>query len=315
MKIGFIADRAKQLKISSLSVSTGLRSGGFSSAFRGQGVEFDSVREYEHNDDIRSIDWNLTARSGKTFVKLYREERDLTIFLCTDFSQSMDVGLEQISPKEKALETTALLAFAAQNIFSPLGAICFSGDKGPIFFPHTGQDHVLSILKSMENFALSKPKRNANAGTNLAPSLTAISKILRSRSLVIIISDFKVDGFEKELGLLASKHDVICIRITSGIDLSLYKIGTIPVCDAETNFKAFLPTSNKNFQHEYKKKYYEEILRWQNLCTRCLANPILLNINDDTAKVLTDFFLLKQNNRYILQNNIERIGDEIWQES
>jgi len=116
MKTGFIAERAKQLKISSLSISEGLRSGGFSSAFRGQGIEFDSVREYETGDDVRSIDWNLTARSGKTYVKMYREERDLSIFICVDFSLSMEPGLDKISPKEKAIETAKILKQLGDSI-------------------------------------------------------------------------------------------------------------------------------------------------------------------------------------------------------
>lgn len=317
MEIGFIAERAKQLKISSLLISEGLRTGGFSSAFRGQGIEFDSVRDYESGDDVRTIDWNLTARSGKTFVKLYREDRDLTVFLCTDFSYSMAIGGEKCTPKEKAAEISALLAFAAHNIFSPVGAVFFSGGKGPIFLPHGGEEHILSILKSMENFAFYKNgniKSHLQRGTNLASSLTAVSKILRSRSLVIIISDFKVEGFEKQLGLLASKHDTVCIRITSDADFMLHRTGTIPARDAESGFKMLIPTSNKNFQIEYKKNYYEELLRWENLCKRCLAHPLLLNINENAAKVLSGFFLSKKNNRYILKNNIDKVGESIWKE-
>ena len=315
MEIGFIAERAKQLKISSLLISEGLRTGCFSSAFRGQGIEFDSVREYEAGDDVRTIDWNLTARSGKTFVELYREDRDLTVFLCTDFSHSMSIGGGKFTPKEKAAEVSALLAFAAHNIFSPVGAVFFSGGKGPMFLPHSGEDHILSILKSMENFAFYKNiKPYFQRGTNLASSLTAVSKILRSRSLVMIISDFKVEGFEKQLGLLASKHDTVCIRITSDTDFMLHKTGTIPAKDAESGFKTLIPTSNKNFQIEYKKNYYEELLRWENLCKRCLAYPVLLNINDNAAKVLSEFFLSKKNNRYVLKNNIDKIGENVWKE-
>ncbi|MEL3913711.1 DUF58 domain-containing protein [Treponema pedis] len=314
MKIGFIAERAKQLKISSLSVSEGLRTGGFSSAFRGHGIEFDSVREYEAGDDVRSIDWNLTARSGKTFFKLHREERDLTVFLCIDFSLSMEISSNSISPKEKAVETAALLAFAARNIFSPVGALFFSSEKGPLFIPHEGEDYILTILKSMENFAVSVKSDLNMRGTNLASSLTAVSKVLRSRSLVIVISDFKVEGFEKQLGFLASKNDVVCIRLASDMDSALPKAGTIPAKDSEADFKMLVPTGNKNFQTEYAKAYYEELLRWKNLCKRCLAHPILLNINDDAAKVLSNFFLSKQNNRYVLKNNIEKIGEKIWKE-
>ncbi|UTC65847.1 MULTISPECIES: DUF58 domain-containing protein [unclassified Treponema] len=311
MKTGFIAERAKQLKISSLSISEGLRSGGFSSAFRGQGIEFDSVREYETGDDVRSIDWNLTARSGKTFVKMYREERDLSIFICADFSLSMEPGLDKISPKEKAVETAALLAFAGSHIFSPVGALFFDGEKGPLFVPRTGEDHILAILKSMEDFAFSKNRKPLN-GTRIAASMTAASKILRSRSLVIIISDFKVEGYEKQLGLLAAKHDVVCIKIHGSIDSSLPAAGSIRFKDPETNFRMLLPTGSKIFQMEYKKNFAEDISRWENTCKHSLANPVLLDINEDTVKVLGNFFLSKQSNRNIFKNNPGKLRADVW---
>lgn len=311
MKTGFIAERAKQLKISSLSISEGLRSGGFNSSFRGQGIEFDSVREYETGDDIRSIDWNLTARSGKTFVKMYREERDLSIFICVDFSLSMVAGLDKISPKEKAVETAALLAFAGNHIFSPVGALFFDGEKGPLFFPHTGEEHILAILKSMEDFAFCK-KRKPIPGTRLAASMTAASKILRSRSMVIIISDFRAEDYEKELCLLAAKHDVVCIKIKGSIDSFLPSSGSIQFTDPETDFKMLLPTSSKTFQMEYKKNFTEDISRWENTCKHSLANPVLLDINDDAVKVLSSFFLSKQTNRWSPKNKLDRLGADIW---
>lgn len=315
MKIGFIAERAKQLKISSLSVSEGLRTGSFGSAFRGHGIEFDSVREYETGDDVRSIDWNLTARSGKTFFKLYREERDLTVFLCVDFSCSMTINTGIVSPAEKAVETAALLTFAARAIFSPVGALFFSGEKGPFFPPRIGENYILTILKSMEKFAASEKNGPGNTnGTDLASSLTAVSKILRSRSLVIIISDFKVEGFEKQLGFLALKHDVVCIRLTSASDSYLPNVGTLPAKDVESGFKMLVPTGNNNFQNEYKKNYFEELIRWENLCKRCFAHPVLLNITDDSAAVLSDFFLSKQTDRHIFKNTTKKFGEKKWKE-
>ncbi len=311
MKTGFIAERAKQLKISSLSISEGLRSGGFSSAFRGQGIEFDSVREYETGDDVRSIDWNLTARSGKTYVKMYREERDLSIFICVDFSLSMEPGLDKISPKEKAIETAALLAFAGRHMFSPVGALFFDGEKGPLFIPRTGEEHILTILKSMEDFAFCKNRKPVR-GTQIASAMTAASKILRSRSLVIIISDFKVEGYEKELGLLAAKHDVVCLKISGSMDSFLPEAGSIRFKDPETNFRMLLPTGSKAFQMEYKKNFSEEISRWENTCKHSLANPILLDVNDDTVKVLGDFFLSKQSNQRVLKNNLAKFGADGW---
>lgn len=294
---------AKQLKISSLSISDGLKSGNFTSVFRGQGIEFESVREYETGDDVRSIDWNLTARSGKIFIKLYREERDLTIFLCTDFSLSMDFGDYGISSKEKTLETAALLAFAGINISSQIGAFFFTGEKGPIFMPRGNPDHVSAILKSMEDFAFNKQKYTKK-GTGLETALTVASKILRHRSMIFIISDFKVEGFEKKLGLLAAKHDVICIRIINEQDKELPQAGSIHFKDMETDFGMIIPTGSKSFRLEYKKNFYEELERWLGICKRCLAHPVLLNVSDNTVKVLSNFFISKQGYQKKSKNNI-----------
>ncbi len=306
MKTDFIAERAKQLKLSSLSISRSLRMGTFSSAFRGRGIEFDSVREYQIGDAVRSIDWNLTARSTKAYIKEYKEERDLTIFLCVDFSASMNLGTKQNMAKTKALETAALLAFSALNISSPVGAIFFAGGKGPLFMPQTSEEHVLSILRSMEDFALNEADKQKN-GTELASSLKAISKVLRSRSMVIVISDFKVEGYEKDLGLLASKHDVICIKLSNLLDKELPQAGTIQFEDTESNFVSTVQTKSKKFKREYKDNFYEEISRWEHICNRSQAYPLLLDCKDDTVKKLSEFFLSKKNNK-----NISKFGVQKW---
>lgn len=311
MNVGFLAERAKQLKISSLSISEGLRSGSFGSVFRGQGIEFDSVREYEIGDDVRSIDWNLTARSGKTFIKMYREERDLTLFLCVDFSLSMDLDDGECAPKQKALETAALLAFAGSNISSQVGAVFFAGERGPLFMPHSNSGHILAVLKSMESFALEK-KRELKKGTELASALTAISKILRQRSMAVIISDFRVEGFEKKLGILAARHDVICIRIINDLDLHLPPAGAVCFRDTESDVQMLLPTSSKDFQIEYKKTFYEELERWQDMCKRFHAYPVLLKVTDNPVEVLSDFFLSHQRSQKKLKGNIDKIKADVW---
>lgn len=314
MKVKTIISMAKQLKLSSLSISSGIKTGSFCSSFRGHGIEFDSVREYQIEDDVRSIDWNLTARTGKPYVKTYREEHDLNLFLCIDFSNSMNVGKEDNTPREKAIETAALLLFACLNISAPVGGIFFANKQGPIFTQKNGYDHVLSMLKSMEKFSLNGFV-DKNTGTDLSSSLKTVSKILRRRSIVIIISDFKVDGFKKELGILASKHDVVCLKIISEFDSRLPHTGSIQFKDAESNLKSLLPTSSKKFQIEYKKKFYEELSNWENICKQCFANPLLLNVTDDTVKILTNFFVSRQNNQHTLKTNIKRIGAEVWKVS
>ncbi len=305
METGFIAERARQLKISSISISQSLKMGSFNSAFRGYGVEFDSVREYEIGDDVRNIDWNLTARSGKTYIKEYKEEKDLTIFLCLDFSESMTSGTDGMNPKKKAADIAGLLAFAGLHAACPIGAIFFAGEKGPLFMPHHSEEHILTILKSMEDFAFNQAS-NLKRGSVLASSIKAVSKILRNRSMVIIISDFKLEGYEKDLGLLSEKNDVICIKLTNSLDTGLPSAGSIQFQDSESNFKTILPTSSTNFKVGYKNNFYEELSRWENICHRSQANPLVIDVTEDPIKILSNFFLSKQNAKNLRKNGANR---------
>ena len=218
MKTGYLAERSKQLQLAALSIAQGMQIGSFRSHFRGRGIEFDSLREYEAGDDIRSIDWNLMARSGKTFVKLYREERDLRLFLIADVSASMDAGCTIRSPQEKLLEAAALITFAAEHLHSYTGLLAFDGKVSRVFQLQRGRESSLHILNMLERIAVSD---NKSKGTALRPALETAAKLLRQRALVIILSDFKVEHFEKELGLLARRHDVAAIRITAPYDEAL----------------------------------------------------------------------------------------------
>lgn len=287
MKKSFIAEKSKYLKLASLTISEKLKAGVFRSVFRGNGIEFDSVREYELGDDIRAIDWNVTARSGKPFVKMYREDRDLTFFVCADFSNSMAAGYNGISAAEKTLETVSLLSFAALNISASAGGVFFSGEKKSFFAPSSSEEGILTMLKVCEDFAFSEHVFN---GTPINDSIEVCAKILHSRSLVFVISDFKVENYEKSLALLASKHDVVCIRITNNLDKTLPDCGTVVFTDYETDFRIPLPSSSANFKNEREKKHNEEITRWKNNCLYCNSYPIVLNIIDDSIKVLNAFF-------------------------
>lgn len=296
MKKSYIAERSKFLKLASLTISEKIKTGIFRSVFRGNGIEFDSVREYGFCDDIRSIDWNVTARSGKVFVKTYREDKDLTVFLCADFSMSMNAGFGGITAKEKALETVSLLGFAALNISAAVGGVFFNGGKKRFFSPVYSGEAVLTMLKTGESFAF---REKAYTGTPMKEALETCSKILRSRSLVFVISDFKVENFEKSLAILASEHDVVCVRIVNNLDRKLPSAGTVIFTDYETGFKTVMPTSSSFFKNEREKKYAEEITRWKNNCLYYNTYPVLLDLNDDSVKVLNNFFsVYKTNGNY-----------------
>ena len=205
MNTGSIAERARYLKIAALPISEGMRTGGFRSCFRGHGIEFAGVREYERGDDIRAIDWNVTARSEKPFIKLYHEERELSVFLVLDNSFSMHSGSASVSRRDKALEAAALIAFAASQNASPVGSVVFDGNTSSLLKPSAGKDQILAVLTSLENH------KSKVTGSALSGAIAGASRVLGSRSLVVILSDFRTTGYEQALGILSSKHDVLAV--------------------------------------------------------------------------------------------------------
>jgi len=277
-----VSERARYLKLAALSLAEGMRAGSFKSAFRGRGVDFDGVREYERGDDIRSIDWNVTARMGKPFVKLWREERELVVFVVLDLSLSMHAGSR--SRRDQAVEAAALIAFAAEQTSSPLGSVVFDGAVGPVFKPRVGKDQVLAVVSSFDHFA---PRERGSA---LASALAGAARALRNRSLVVAISDFRVDGYEKELGILARKHDVLAVRVVSPTDEALPDAGYLPFRDPETGVAVSYPTSSRAFREAWAREHREGIHRWEHLAARRGVANLVLSTEDDAALVLTRFF-------------------------
>lgn len=289
MNTSFLAERARYLRLASLSVSEGMRTGAFQSRFRGQGMEFDAVREYERGDDIRSIDWNVTARSNRAFVKVYREERELTVFLVLDVSHSMGEADAAGSKTGKALEAAALFAFAAEQNASPVGASVFALTSGTAFRPRAGKNHILSMLTSLERSCFDRGA--LGNGSSLSSALAGAARVLRNKSLVVILSDFRLSGYEKNLGLLSRKHDVLACRIVSPFDSVLPECGLLPVRDPENGWESLLSTSHTQFKSLRERDYVESIERWEQICRRRGVFPLLLSTAADTVKELSSFFV------------------------
>ena len=283
-KGSYIAERARYLRIAALTISEGMQSGSFRSCFRGQGMDFDGVREYERGDDIRSIDRNVTARSGRPFVKLYREERELTVFLVVDLSLSMEAGPGSVTRREKALEVASLIAFASEQSASPVGAVAFDGVSGTVFRPRSGREQVLSILTSLDR------RKPSVAGTALGNALAGASRVLRSRSLVVVISDFRAAGYEKPLGILARRHDILACRIASPVDAELPDAGFVPFVDPETGVRASFATGSTGFREQWERECRESVDRWRHTCLRRGVSPLVISTEDDAVRKLSLFF-------------------------
>ncbi len=247
-------------------------------------MEFAGVREYLNGDDVRSIDWNVTSRMGKPFVKLFNEEREISVFLIVDRSLSMTTGSSGRSRLLQASEAAALLAFAAEQNSGSLGAVLFHGEIECILPSAGGRNQVMTFIRKLDSTVMAVP------GSVLANALAGAGRILRSRSLVAVISDFRVSGYEQQLALLARKHDVIAIRITDPMDREFPAAGYIPFYDPETGAVRSLPTSGISFRREWETRGREHLERWYNLCTRRGAHPVVISTEEDPAAALVQFF-------------------------
>jgi len=284
MNTSRLAEKARYLKLTALTLSEGMRTGSFRSCFRGQGMEFDGVREYESGDDIRSIDWNVTARSGRAFIKLYREERELTVFLVVDDSLSMTTGSPSVSRRDVAIEAAALLAFASEYNASPVGSVVFDGAVGRVFKPRGGRDHILSLLGDLEQ------RSRITTGSALSGALAGASRVLRSRALVIVLSDFRTGGYEKALGMLSRKHDVLAVRISSAQDARLPQAGYLSFRDPETGTVRDYPTSSAAFRTSWERENREAVSRWEQHCLRLGVAPLVIQAEEDVGTQLVSFF-------------------------
>ncbi|MBO5137863.1 MAG: DUF58 domain-containing protein [Spirochaetaceae bacterium] len=296
LKADSLLRRANALRLSSKIISDGIRAGAFRSVYRGRGIEFSGVREYLRGDDVRSIDWNVTARMGKTFVKQFEEDRELILFLVVDASLSMQTGSSQKSRLYSALEIAALTAFAATHTNSPVGCVVFAKD---ILFgvePKASHDQVLLLLSHFDNVLKSSyaDKVERNTGSALGKALKGTAKMLKKRSLVLVISDFRTTGYEKPLAVLCTKHDVVAVRITDSCDLELPEIGTVPFVDAESGFVQRFPTNAASFRREWREEGRQRLERWRGICSRRGAVPLEISTDEDVAQKLQQFFSLKE---------------------
>jgi uncharacterized protein (DUF58 family) len=280
------------------SLAEDLLAGDFRSVFKGQGMEFDEVRHYERGDDVRSIDWNASARFNAPFVKLYREERELTVLIVLDTSASMftggfgggpEPGLSPLPSRyEQGLLAAALIAFSAERTGQRLGALFFDRDIGRVFPPRKGRRHTMAIIGGALRFLGSSG--DGGRGSNLGAALSGAGRLLKRRSLVVVVSDFFSLNWERELGDLARRHDVIALRIRDPLDGEMPGLGLIPMEDPETGVRFHAPTAFPSFRAEWARWHEERALLWEQLCRRAGAAHLEISTGDDAAQRLFRFF-------------------------
>ncbi|MFO8078144.1 MAG: DUF58 domain-containing protein [Thermoplasmatota archaeon] len=267
-----IIKRVKKLEITTKQLVDGLITGNYHSVFKGQGIEFSESREYRIGDDIRSIDWKVTARFNHPYIKEFIEERDLHVYFALDVSGSSSFG-NNVSKRKKALEIVASLMFAALKNNDNVGVFLFT-DTIELFIPaRKGRKHVLKAISKIVGF------KSQSMNTNLSASLEYISKVIHKRSIVFVVSDFFDDDFQHPLKLLKNKHDVIALRVIDKREQEIPDIGLIELEDEETGEQILVDTSDETFQQRYK----EQIARHEQHLLHSLRK-----IKIDMVNILTD---------------------------
>ena len=265
-----IIRKIKKLEITTKQLVDGLITGNYHSVFKGQGIEFSESREYRIGDDIRSIDWKVTARLNQPYIKEFIEERDLHVYFALDVSGSSSFG-NNISKRKKALEIVASLMFAALKNNDNFGLFLFT-DTIELFIPaRKGRKHVLKAISNIVRF------QSQSMATNLSSSLEYISKVVKKRSIVFVVSDFFDEDFMHPLKLLKNRHDVIALRIIDKRELEIPDIGLIELEDEETGEQILVDTSDETFRKRYRDqmKAHEEQLMHSLRKTKIDMVPIL----------------------------------------
>ncbi len=239
--------KVRKIEIKTRGLSNHIFAGEYHSAFKGKGMTFSEVREYQYGDSIKQIDWNVTARFNHPYVKVFEEERELTVILLVDVSGSKFFGTNQQLKKDLIAEIAAVLSFSAIQNNDKIGVILFSNKIEKFIPPKKGKKHILRIISELLNY---KPE---NKGTNIAEALRYFTNVVKKRTTAFLISDFINDDFEQALRIANNKHDVIAVRIYDKREKELPNIGLINMFDPETNKQLLIDTSNSNVRYTYKK--------------------------------------------------------------
>ncbi len=254
--------RVRKLELKAKRLVRESFSGEYQSSFRGQGLDFDDFREYQHGDEIRFIDWNVTARMNAPFIRKFREERELSVVLAVDVSGSSDYGSVHFSKREAAAEAAAILGFSALGNGDKVGLLVFADE--PLLFvpPGKGTRHLLRMVREI---LLARPE---NGGTSIAGACDFLIRTLRRRAVVFMISDFLADPLDKPLGKLARKHETLALEVTDPLEEKLPKAGRVVLSDPETGWEVSVNTNNPNLRMGYEKLMRRQHEGMQRICRK-----------------------------------------------
>jgi uncharacterized protein (DUF58 family) len=286
-----ILQKVKRIEIRARGLVNNLFGGEYHSVFKGRGMTFSEVREYQPGDDIRLIDWNVTARTGSPFIKVFEEERELTVYLIVDISASGDFGTGYQLKREIGTEIASVLGFSAIKNNDKVGLILFSDEIEKYVIPKKGKSHILRVIREL---LYTIPNRN---NTSIKSALDFLLKVAKRKSVVFIISDFLDTDYWKSLKVLNQKHDVIGIHLYDPAEKDIQNLGLLKVEDPETKQSFWIDTSSKEARIRLKQDIQDQQKRFHIDAKKMKLDLISININEDYVEPLISLFK-KRENRY-----------------
>lgn len=280
-----ILKKVKDLEIKSKILTSQMFTGEYHSAFKGRGMSFREVREYNPGDDVRFIDWNVSARYAHPFSKVFEEERELVVMLLIDTSTSNLFGTVGKRKKDLITEMAAILAFSAINNNDKVGVIFFSNRIEKYIPPKKGRDHVLYIVRELLTI---EPKGN---GTNLDLAIKYFNNTTRQKSISFILSDFIAAGYDNDLKVIGKRHDVIGLRVYDKMDMQLPDIGLVQMQDAETGSNKWVDTGSAMVRYNYQQHFFEQTELAKRNFRKAGAELLHIRTDEDYVKILQQFFL------------------------
>ena len=291
MSTSTLLKKVRKIEIKTKGLSNHIFAGEYQTAFKGKGMAFSEVREYQPGDDVRSIDWNVTARYNAPFVKVFEEEREMTVMLLIDVSASGNFGTQEQFKRELATELSAILAFSAIKNNDKVGVIFFTDKVEQFIPPKKGKSHILRIIREVLAF------QPTGKGTDIAGALEYFNSVIKKRSICFILSDFMTKEFEKPLKIASKKHDLVALRIHDTREDTLPNIGLVTMQDAETEKMIFVDTSSKKVRDKFGKNRLQATEKLRKLLPASGVDLIDITTGTDYVKPLIKFFKTRGSRR------------------
>jgi len=281
-----ILKKVRQIEIRTKNVVNDFFGGDYHSNFKGRGMTFSEVREYVPGDDVRSIDWNVTARTGKPHIKIFEEERELSVLILIDVSSSGVFGSKKDLKIDLGIEIAAMLSFSAIKNNDKVGLALFSDKVEKYIPPKKGKKHVLRLITDIINHDF----ENSNKRTSIKTAIDFANKISKRKSVIFLISDFIDDNFWNELKFLNFKHDVVGLQIYDSYERNFPNVGLINIHDSETGENTWIDTTSKKNRDKFQKSSNEKLDKFSKKCKNIGFDLLQINTDDDYIKFLMQFF-------------------------